>query len=174
MEVNKKGYFKYYLGQFFRESIYKEVYDRVKNYSFDSNLIIRTKDDTEIIASIVSSFWMQHKDLIDFHATNLYGVVQAQFNEVGNNEGISDLKYMMESKTHLIIYEMGDSNNKLYPELLTMTFNNRILNEKYNMLILTHRTPEELLDVEFLKKFIIVDFTDLKISCGNKSYKQIY
>ena len=58
-------------------------------------------------------------------------IIVNNYDKEGNEINPNEIKI-----TDLVIYEIGDSNNKLYQELLTMTFNNRMLDRKYNMLIL--------------------------------------
>lgn len=170
----KEGHQKYYLGKFYRENgIYQEIWNKVNAHKFDSNLIIRIPPNPEILASVVSSFWMQHsiknKSIAEFYAIDLFGVAQARFDEIGNNEGISDIRYMMGAKQHLIVYEQGDPEHKLYIETLRAVFNERILNQKHNMLILSHRTPEELLDENLLQIFgKPLDWRDVKLQHGSK------
>jgi hypothetical protein len=109
----------------------------------------------------MSSLILQSKKIIEFESMSLYDLILKRFKKEGDVDGLNSI---IEEKEYLVLYEMGDENNKLYSNILSYIFANRTMHNRHNILILTTRKPSDLLSEELIKQFKIVDFKESKPS----------
>jgi hypothetical protein len=159
--INKKAYYEYLLKEFCTDKIPTSVWEKCQTVSIDSNLIINTNLSFDIIKSIMSSLILQSKKIIEFESMSLYDLILKRFKKEGDVDGLNSI---IEEKEYLVLYEMGDENNKLYSNILSYIFANRTMHNRHNILILTTRKPSDLLSEELIKQFKIVDFKESKPS----------
>jgi hypothetical protein len=157
--TNKKEYYKYLLKEFYIEKISKSVWEKCKNFSIDDNLIITTGMNFNKVKQIISSLILQSGKILDFESSSLYDLILKRFKKEGDVDGLNSI---IENKGHLILYEVGDENNKLYPSILSYIFSNRIIHNRHNILVLTTRKPTDILSEDLIKQFKIVDFKETK------------
>lgn len=153
----KKQFFRYLLKEFYVEKVDKRIWESLKNCNLKSNIIINTDVNFNLIKQIVTTLLFQNKENIEYHSTNLSGLIRSLYNQ----EGVISFNDLTFNKDYLIIYEMGDMKTKIDGEVLTTILSSRIMDNKYNLLILTSRKVEDLLNKQMLDNFKIVNFKNI-------------
>ena len=147
----KTKFLKWYLREFFTTKINKNIWDETKKYSIKDNIIIYCSIDN--INYIMSSLLRQYTNRVDFLSIRLSRILEVSF--VDNVDDINNRlthSRLLEPDI-LIIKEIMYTKHSWYKNILCNVINDRIINNKNTIIILTSINEKEILVDELVKKF---------------------
>ena len=154
--------------QFYRDEYHKEIRDMIikDGHTIDDNLIVLTKPDEDIQASVVLSYMRlkipKTQNLwLDISYVRLHDLVLANFKELPDIPGEAPMNmYEIRKGTeYLVIYECEDRSTVLDRGLVTEVLRDRLNYRLKTMLILSMKRIDSVMSDELASKFKIVDLT---------------
>ena len=150
-----KNIYKVLLGDFLSDTVRKDLFNDVKNYTLNSNLIFEVNDIVEmkqILTSLVIQSSEKDKKSWSFYSTSLRNLVDSKFDKDGT-ESIN----MFLNKKYMAIYETDELEHKLHSDLIRDIISERIISNKNTWFFLIKRNPKDLISKDLLNYFIIVN-----------------
>jgi hypothetical protein len=175
---NRDNFMKFYLGRFAIPLIDKKLFDKFSNYNSHMNLVITVDFDVDVIRSIVATLLVKDREFLKWEEIGLIDLLRRNFS-AGSRDLNRDFDLDEDDETNhnvffypevLFITELDDQRNKLYQEIVSNIVSRRMLEDKSTILILTTRSPKELITPGVLKNFSVINLRGIKFFSTSKTF----